>query len=497
MSEARPRTVVAACLALLLASVGCHQLDFSPRVAHGEIGIYDDLFAVSVVDENHAMAVGYHGAAYWTADGGETWQKGETGTNKLLYSVSMADTRHGWAVGQLGTILRTNDGGATWHFQPNHKQDEGSHLFGVQAIDAQTAWVVGEWGTRILTEDGGSTWQDHSLTISLDHPMFVWLSLPDQERVREGKKVYEDVGLNDIYCEDPPALNCWIIGEFGYIFHSEDRGATWNRGEILGDVRMDPIRFGYNKIAMPEEAKQELAVFAGKIENQTHLNVLIDPYVSPRELAEFGNPEDPYALFDLISARIDETKAVLEEAGVLSDRLRMPNKPPWDYEDFLEDDATFLDRYFEGRKADEPTVRVSVIQNPYLFTVYFENANDGFISGLGGVMLRSGDGGRTWSYEPMDRKQAFFSVATGDARAIAVGEKGLVRVSSDGGLTWREPSSQSFPTVFTFMRDLGFEHKRRVGFIVGQQGMVLRSRDGGKSWAKVLPPGEIGLGRLL
>ena len=67
-----------------------------------------------------------------------------------------------------------------------------------------------------------------------------------------GKKVYEDVGLNDIYCEDPPALNCWIIGEFGYIFHSEDRGATWNRGEILGDVRMDPIRFGYNKIAMPE-----------------------------------------------------------------------------------------------------------------------------------------------------------------------------------------------------------------------------------------------------
>jgi photosystem II stability/assembly factor-like uncharacterized protein len=47
------------------------------------------------------------------------------------------------------------------------------------------------------------------------------------------------------------------------------------------------------------------------------------------------------------------------------------------------------------------------------------------------------------------------------------------------------------------MRDLGFEHKQRVGFIVGQQGMVLRSRDGGKNWAQVLPSGDLGLGRLL
>jgi photosystem II stability/assembly factor-like uncharacterized protein len=51
--------------------------------------------------------------------------------------------------------------------------------------------------------------------------------------------------------------------------------------------------------------------------------------------------------------------------------------------------------------------------------------------------------------------------------------------------------------VFTFMRDLAFEHKQQVGFIVGQQGLVLRSEDGGKTWAQVLPPGELGLGRVL
>jgi photosystem II stability/assembly factor-like uncharacterized protein len=479
------------------ASLGCHSLDFTPRHGEGEIDIYDDLFAVSVVDEDHAVAVGYHGAAYWTDDGGQIWHKGDAGTNDLLYSVSMADTKHGWAVGQMGLILRTDDGGRTWRRQPNLKADEGSHLFGVHAVDANTAWAVGEWGTRIYTEDGGSTWQDHSLTIHLDHPMFVWLTTQDQDRVRNGEKVYEDVGLNHVYCLDPPAQRCWIIGEFGYIFWSPDRGTTWERGEILGDVRMDPVAMPFDKILISDEQRDDLTRFAGEIEDSTHLNVLLDPYVSRSEFDKLHDPDDPFPLFDLISARIDEVKGVLEEAGIMTDRLRMPNKPPWDYEDFVADDPTFLDRYFEGRIAASPQVRVSVIQNPYLFTIFFKDETSGLVSGLGGVILRSEDGGRTWRYETVDRKQALFSVTAVDGRAVVVGEKGIVRVSTDGGSTWREPSAESFPSVFTFMRDLGFEHNQRVGFIVGQQGMVLRSQDGGKSWAKVLPPGEIGLGRLL
>jgi len=222
------------------------------------------------------------------------------------------------------------------------------------------------------------------------------------------------------------------------------------------------------------------------------------PFITKKEFSSLYQADDSFPVFDLLSARMDEVKGVLEGAGILSDRLRMPNKPPWDYEDFLEDDPTFLDRYFEGRMGEEPLVRVTVIQNPYLFTIFFGDEQNGLISGLGGVILRSGDGGSSWRYERVDRKQALFSVAASDGRAIAVGEKGLVRVSTDGGASWEAPSPDSFPEVFTFMRDLGFEHNRRVGFIVGQQGTVLRSQDGGRTWARVLPKGAgAGLGRLL
>ncbi len=497
MSRSHLPPLVAA-FAFAAVSVACHQLDYSPRVPEGEIDIYDDLFAVSVADDDHAVATGYHGAAYWTSDGGETWHKGETGTQRLLYSVSMADSKTGWAVGQSGTILRTDDGGRTWQSQPNKKSDEGSHLFGVHAIDGQTAWVVGEWGTRMVTHDGGATWDDRSLTIDTQHPMFVWLTSQDQDRVRRGEKVYEDVGLNHVFCLDPPSQRCWMIGEFGYIFYSDDHGGSWARGEIVGDVSIDPIPFAYNQIEIQEADEGRLEDFARRIENATHLNVLVDPYINQQEFSSLYKGGDPFPVFDLLSARMDEVKGVLEGAGILSDRLRMPNKPPWDYEDFLEDDPTFLDRYFEGRIGKDPLVRVTVIQNPYLFTIYFGDEQSGLISGLGGVILRSGDGGRTWRYERVDRKQALFSVAVSDGRAIAVGEKGLVRVSTDGGASWEPPAPDSFPETFTFMRDLGFEHNRRVGFIVGQQGMVLRSQDGGRTWARVLPKsGDTGLGRLL
>ena len=189
--------------------------------------------------------------------------------------------------------------------------------------------------------------------------MFVWLSMQDQERVRNGEKVYEDVGINDVFCLPEPSQKCWLVGEFGYIFWSEDRGRDV---ESRRDPRLRPhaIRSSssYNAIEIGPDDKKKLAEFAAQIVDSAHLNVA-DRAVRERRRRSrtSGSKDDPSALFDVLSGALDEARSVLEDAGVLSDRMRMPNKPPWDYEDFLDDDPTFLDRYLESRKAETPSVK--------------------------------------------------------------------------------------------------------------------------------------------
>ena len=479
-------------VAAVLVAPACHEYHFQARDYGGEIDIYDDLFAVSAPTGDHVVAVGYWGAIYVSKDGGKSWKKADSGTQHLLYDVSMASEQVGWTVGQLGLILRTEDGGDTWTAQASSKQTEGVNLLSVVALDEKRAWAVGDWGTRIYTSDGGKNWVDYSLTIDETHPQFVWLSLPDQDRVRKGQKVYEDVGLTDLSCLPSDRNRCWMIGEFGYIFRTLNGGVnpdgtpSWERGEIIGGLKLDPIVMGYNVIEMNAEHHDRVLEFAKQIAGEEHLNVAIEPRVTEAEIRAFGGREDPSPLFEIIEARTQEIQAVIEEAGILSDRIRRRGAPPWDYEDYIDEDPHFLERYYEGRRASYSGVEVSISQNPFLFTVRFSDPLKGLISGLGGIVLKSDDGGATWRYEGIGRKQALFAVQPLPTRAIAVGEKGLMRVSDDGGVSWHE--QRGFPTLFTFMRDIHFDPDQRVGYIVGQRGTVLRSEDSGQTWTQMLPP---------
>ena len=484
-----PRTRKVLSILALLLPMACHDTHFEPRGGQGDIDVPDDLFAVSVVDSSVALAAGYWGSIYRTEDGGQSWVKTDSGTKRLIYSISMADAQNGWAVGQLSLVLRTTDGGKTWQQQSTPKDDQGVHLFAVQAVNPQQAVLVGEWGTRLLTEDGGKTWQDNSLTIDEEHPQFVWLTVPDQEKVRRGEKVFEDVTLNDVSCLPQNHQFCWIIGEFAYLFRSEDGGKTWERGKIESGIEIQPIEMGHNAIALEDAAKQSITEFAHAVADQQHLNIAIEPRVSEREIKEFGKPDDPFPLFEIVEARTQEVQSVIEDAGILSDRIRRRGAPPWDYEEFVERDPEFLDRYMNSRKAEKPGVEVQISQNPYLFSVRFADQNEGWIAGLGGVILRSHDSGRTWTYEKLGRVQAVFGIHPfSGTTAIAVGEKGLIYATEDGGKTWT--TWPGFPEIFTFMRGIAFEPGGRIGYIVGQRALVFRSEDSGKSWKQVLPKEE-------
>lgn len=74
------------------------------------------------------------------------------------------------------------------------------------------------------------------------------------------------------------------------------------------------------------------------------------------------------------------------------------------------------------------------------------------------------------------------AVTKAKGRLISVGERGIVLLSDDNGMSWRQ--AKSVPTSVTltsvhFSSDL-------VGWAAGHSGIVLKTIDGGETWTKIL-----------
>lgn len=73
------------------------------------------------------------------------------------------------------------------------------------------------------------------------------------------------------------------------------------------------------------------------------------------------------------------------------------------------------------------------------------------------------------------------AVARAGDRLVAVGERGLIILSDDGGRAW----TQVPVPVSVTLTSVSFSNPK-LGWATGSMGIVLRTRDGGQTWARVL-----------
>ena len=462
-------------LAMLLPLVGwlvaCQEHIFADRYGPRDIVVADDLYAATAVGDSHLWAGGYFGAIYRTQDAGKSWEKLDSGTEKSIYDISFADEKNGWAVGRRGMILHTSDAGETWQRQKSPRFPV-RHIFSVHAVTPEVAWVVGDWGTRYVTRDGGKTWKDESLLVDETHPTFKYLSEEDIERFHAGEKVYDDTYLNDVFFLDEQ--NGWIAAEYGLIYRTTDGGTTWDLGRIVGKDTFEDVTFAKGETKVSRDQWGQLFQAAERLNDKQHLRVRLEGFITRAELrAKGGETREA-------DDRVGSVRAFLESEGVGQDRIRELNPTPFDEESI--DMAEFT----QSKLANRGYVAVRVIQTPFLFDIQFTDAQSGIIAGLGGVILQTADGGKTWEYRESDTRLALFGIGVGGQAAYAVGERGLHRQSVDGGLSWSrgEQDFQADFEIFGFMRDIVFGDSS-TGWIVGDNGLVLRSTDGGLSWATI------------
>jgi len=123
--------------------------------------------------------------------------------------------------------------------------------------------------------------------------------------------------------------------------------------------------------------------------------------------------------------------------------------------------------------------------NALLNCITFLNSMIGFAGGTSAGILKTSDGGQTWTtinlnYTPSDITAIdFLNMDTG----FAFRDWGTMLITHDGGNTWNSYSVNvaESPTTIDFINP-------SVGFLAGPGGTLYRSKNGGVSWTMISPP---------
>jgi photosystem II stability/assembly factor-like uncharacterized protein len=142
-----------------------------------------------------------------------------------------------------------------------------------------------------------------------------------------------------------------------------------------------------------------------------------------------------------------------------------------------------------GAASDPADSEASRIRDPDLYGLAVRG-QAAWAVGYWGSVLRSEDGGRSWSAVEAPTRATLFDVAFADARhGWAVGEYGTLLRTRDGGRSW-EPQSVTVDDPFTGRHRLD-THLFGVSVLspgaawaVGDLGVVIRTRDG-EAWEHV------------
>lgn len=115
-----------------------------------------------------------------------------------------------------------------------------------------------------------------------------------------------------------------------------------------------------------------------------------------------------------------------------------------------------------------------------------------WLVGSFGKIIKSSDGGRSWTIQRTGGDINLQAVATWDAStAVAVGDDASMLVTQDGGTTWETRSSDAIPANIKLM-DVGVFPDGQA-WAVGDRGTILRSDDRGATWRLMREREDVGL----
>ncbi|MBI3124388.1 MAG: protein kinase [Ignavibacteriales bacterium] len=132
----------------------------------------------------------------------------------------------------------------------------------------------------------------------------------------------------------------------------------------------------------------------------------------------------------------------------------------------------------------------SLIQIPQakgntFFRVKFFNEQTGFVTGNKGVILKSLDGGYSWTKTKTSTKEILFDVSFfNEKKGFAVGWNGTILATTNSGDSWYKVKLDESSLDNNYLKSIDLT-SNGYGLIVGGDGTILRTSNFGNSWEKL------------
>ncbi len=458
-----------------------------------------------------------------TKDGGATWTRQELPTNNSISDVVFLTPQLGWACGRDG-IFRTNNGGTTW----TQQLETDNSLYQIQFLNQQRGWARGANGQIFSTSNGGTTWTRQRLSqrdstsdveyirffnesngIAADENLKFWRTSNGGTLWTQVSEIFSEGFLQDVYFLNENLG--WAIttnispeddiyGYFSVIWQTSDGGRTWRqlRSDNVSSIYGLAVNDAQNLIFMGDYvgggssnggANWEI----GYLENDTTVARWGQSYYylsSPRKGLAYTCGND---------SRVGKT----EDGGKTWKALSLTERTGYDSLlgiHFINEQVGWVvglrqgagsnvgpNRIYKTTNAGRnwtlqiPTNGVPSAPNAALNGVFFINDQTGWVVGEGGTILKTINGGTTWTAQRSTTRITLHAVHfVNPLQGFAVGgtfESAMILATNDGGTTWRRQLAPSDDILYSV-----FALSPQVCYAVGQGGTILATKNGGVTW---------------
>ncbi|MBO2012832.1 YCF48-related protein [Hymenobacter negativus] len=540
-----------------------------------------DLLDLQVFNDTTVLAVGNGGTVVKTANAGRTWQVNTAGTINYLEAVGFGTEQVGWAghYSDPAAVRKTLDGGLTWTLQNLGTTPYAASIRAIQALSATECYVlhyVGFTGSTELsyTADGGQTWTLRSRLISGDPKQMQFVSATVGFltggrgvllKTTDGGRTWQSVApvASPTYTSLSfvDANNGWVLRSTGQVYRTQNGGQTWQAQSVpipTGRVVFADLLHGIaiGSIIYSTSDGGQTWSFASVPSVYTATAIRLQPSGAgwlvgqkgewwrtadygatwqPADRRPAGNAQQAQFLDPTHGWVIKDrtTLARTDDRGTTWQAIDLSTKTPTaplDWSQGLVQAMHFVDRdtgfvavldYGPGSiprlfslathnggqtwaVTQQPSLNLSAGQaSIYLVgDLKFQSAQRGLLVGQRGLLRRTTDGGQTWTTPvvppSIGRRRTLGTVAWVDAQTVYVlGDSLSLLRSIDAGASFQlMPGLAAFKASLSQPRGWDF-NRHGIAFVTpsvwvaGFGDEIVRTTDGGATWAfATVPPDQ-------